>query len=280
MMTQPKLNAIPDLLRPFGFSEIEALAYGFLLREGPATGYRISHGIGKPTANTYKALRSLAERGALIVEDTRTRLCRAMPPEELLASLERQFQSQKEAAVEQLSQLGRPEGDERVYQLETVAQTLERARLMLARAREIVLLDIFPMPLAALKDDLEAAARRGVRVAIQCYEAIDIPGVWAVRSELPPALRKAWPGQQLSLVVDAQEHLLALFSKDGKHIHQAIWSENLWLSCMQHNHVACELMLTAQDARQPERLRTAFRRISLLRAAPPGLKALKNRFKD
>ena len=265
-------------MAPFGFSEIESLVYGFLLREGPATGYRVSHGIGKPTANTYKAIRSLAERGAIAVEDSRTRLCRAVPPEELLSGLERRFQVQKLQAAEHLSKIHREDSDDRVYNLESAPQVLERARTMLGRARRIALLDIFPTPLEALRTELLAAVQRGVTVALQCYAPTSLPGVLVAQSGLSGDLLDSWPGQQLSLVVDGEEHLLALLSRDGQSVHQAVWSASTFLSCMQHNHLGCELMLTAQGADLSGTAQEAFRRISLLRADPPGLQTLKRRF--
>jgi len=277
-MTQSYLHQLAATLAPFGFSEIEALIYGFLLREGPATGYRVSHGIAKPTANTYKAIRTLAERGALTVEDSHTRLCRAVPPEELLSRLERQFQVQKGQAAERLSRLHRENGDDRVYQLESAEQVLERARVMLGRATQIALLDVFPQPLEALKADLAAASRRGVTIALQCYAPISLPGILVVQNDLSPELMDSWPGLQLSLVVDAQEHLLALLSKDGQGVHQAIWSTSTFLSCMQHNHLACELRLNILDSKLGEKAQSAFQQISLLRADPPGLRTLKRRF--
>jgi len=48
-----------ELLVPFGFTNLESEIYVFLLGESPATGYRIAQAIGKPAANTYKAIESL-----------------------------------------------------------------------------------------------------------------------------------------------------------------------------------------------------------------------------
>jgi predicted transcriptional regulator len=106
-------------LQALGFSELEAHIYCFLLTESPATGYRISHAIGKPTANTYKAITALAQRGAIVMDDGESRLARAS-------------------------------GDSRVYQLADTDQALQRARALLARASHVVLIDAFPGPLAAL----------------------------------------------------------------------------------------------------------------------------------
>ncbi len=72
----------PGPLQALGFTETEALVYGYLVENSPATGYRISHAIGKQPANTYKALRSLEDKGAIIIESGKSNLCQAVPPEE------------------------------------------------------------------------------------------------------------------------------------------------------------------------------------------------------
>lgn len=59
------LDAIQGLTG-LGFTQADAEVYVALLRESPATGYRIATVLGKATANTYKALRSLTDKGAVL----------------------------------------------------------------------------------------------------------------------------------------------------------------------------------------------------------------------
>src|SRR5688572_12935020 len=90
-------------LQTLGFSELEASIYAFLLTESPTTGYRIAQGIGKPVANTYKGIQALQSKGAVLIEDSDTRLCRAMPPDEVLGQLERGFQERRQLVSQALS---------------------------------------------------------------------------------------------------------------------------------------------------------------------------------
>ncbi len=273
-MIKRNADSIPELLAPFGFSETESLIYAYLLKQGPSTGYAVGQGIGKPTANVYKAIMGLVAKGALTVEEGGVRLCRAVPPGELLARLERTFTERKAVALDRLSQLRADEGDDRIYRIEDPEQVLARARTMLGRARQIALLDIFPGPYKALEGELREALDRGVRVALQVYGPVTLPGADVVQNGLAPSLLENWPGQQLSLVVDASEHLIALLSQSGQRVHQAIWSQSPFLSCMHHNHLACELMLAGIKEPRP------LPDISLLRADPPGLKALRERLRE
>lgn len=148
---------------------------------------------------------------------------------------------------------------------------------MLGRAREIVLGDLFPGPFDALADDLVAAAARGVRVLVKVYSRRDLPGV----TEVPePDGRRAlaeWPGQPLSLVVDAEEHLLALLDPSLSQVRQAVWSRSAFLSCVNHNHVAMELLHTAWRERGSLAGSDALVGISLLASRPSGLRRLQER---
>lgn len=151
---------------------------------------------------------------------------------------------------------------------------------MLGRAREIVLADLFPGPLDALSPDLAAAAARGVRVVAKVYERRDVPGMAEVVEPDAARALSEWPGHQLSLVVDAAEHLLALFDAPVVRVHQAVWSRSTFLSCLHHNHVAMELLHTAWRGRDSLSGSDALVGISLLSSRPPGLRRLQERVGD
>jgi sugar-specific transcriptional regulator TrmB len=273
------LEKAAHALEALGFSEIEALAYCFLLAESPATGYRVSHGIGKPTANTYKAIASLAHRGAITIDDSDGQRCRAVPPDELLEQLEQAFRDRRRAAEGRLRDIRRDTSDDRIYQLASVEQVLERARAMLQRAASVVLVDAFPRVLDAVARDLEACGGRGVLVAVKAYEPRTMPGVQVLLPADPQRILDSWPGEQLNLVVDATEHLLALLSRELDRVHQAVWSGSTFLSCMQHNHLGAELAMTElEPLARASRARVSTRGLSLLRRDPPGLADLRRRF--
>ena len=125
-----------------------------------------------------------------------------------------------------------------------------------------------------LAAELEGAVSRGVRVVVKTYGRRDLRGVAEV---VEPDSRRAlteWPGQQLSLVVDAEEHLLALFDPALEAVHQAVWSRSTFLSCLHHNHVAMELLHTAWRGRDSLADSDALVGISLLSSRPPGLRRL------
>jgi hypothetical protein len=141
---------------------------------------------------------------------------------------------------------------------------------MIEDSREILLFDCFPAPFEALRAALRAAAARGVRIAGIVYEDVAEAAFHAVRSPPRPGIIDRWPGDQLGVVADASEYLLALLSRDGRQVHHAVWSNGAYLSSLQHNAMASEIRLWAlrPDDRDP------LAEIALLRAYPPGLRKL------
>lgn len=269
-------------LQALGFTEIEALIYGYLVENSPATGYRISHAIGKQPPNTYKAIAALESKGAIIVEVGEKKLCRAVPPSELLDKLERDFQEHSREANLALESLSTEVQDDGIYHLKTVDQVIQRGKAMLKRAKEIVVCDLFPGPMKLLTDSLEETATRGVLVACRVYSGEKISGVQTHQfSDQGRALRD-WPGQQISIVVDSEEHMLGLLARDMKSVHEAVWSSSTFLSCIHHNNVVAEILFTALKSADPAlvpSLEKKVSQISLVSARPSGMKTLCKRYK-
>ena len=261
-------------LEALGFSGIESLVYCFLLENSPATGYRVSQAIGKPTANTYNAIAALARRGAIVVDDSETRLCRAVPPSELLDRLNREFEARRKQAGAELAKLRPASGDDRVYQLTSIDQVLERSRAMLGAARRVALLDLFPRAQKLLEGDLQAAAKRGIKIAVRAYAPAQIKGVLIVVPDESEHILSTWPGEHMSIAVDADQFMIALLTEDAQAVHQAIWSNSTFLACLQYNALQVELMLTGEGSNG----RKTLEAWSLTRLKPPGFLRLNDRY--
>jgi sugar-specific transcriptional regulator TrmB len=280
------MNAEPCVqsLVAFGFTALEAEVYVFLLQESPATGYRVAQGIGKPVANTYKAIASLQAKGAILVEEGANRLCRAVPADELLQRLERQFQENRQRAAQALATLKASPDDDRVYHLRTWEQVMERSRQMLASCEQVAVLDLFPDPLAQLRTDIAETAARGVRTLIKAYAPAQIEGADVVVNPHGHTVLKRWPGQWLNLVTDGRESLLAFLTRDGKGVHQALWSGSAYLSWVYHSAVSCETILAAaEQSLEKGATRAELREIirsyhDAFRPSIPGYEALLHRF--
>lgn len=114
---------------PFGFSALESDVYARLLDEPEATGYRVAQGLRKPAANVYKALQTLAAKGAVTLEDGAEPLrARPVPPAELLAALEKRSREQLSAARKALARRSVPPAGAALYRIES--EELIRAKAL------------------------------------------------------------------------------------------------------------------------------------------------------
>lgn len=273
-----------DLLQELGFTQLEAKIYTFLLRESPATGYRIAQAIGKPAANTYKALENLGKKGAVMFNHDEKRVFRAVPHHEVLSHMERRFKDRKESLLNALSTLSEPPADERIYQISSVDEVFERCRSMLNRVQEIAFIDISPIPLKKLIQDIEKCVSRGVDITLKVYEPVEIPGIKIVEDTLNDQVDH-WSGQCVNMVIDVAEYIIGEFSTDGTEVQQAFWSCSPFLTLYYQGGIKREIVLDEinhilakngpiEDIRK---LSTNIWDKKLQEA--PGFKATKNKFK-
>lgn len=226
-----------------GFTELEAAIYTYLVQHSPATGYRIAHDIGRPMANTYKAVESLHQRGVVMVDESGdNRLVRAIPPAELLRQLKKTFTDRHEEAREVLARLEPADRDVGLYSLTQVEQVFARAQGMLERAEKIVVADLFPAAVERLRDRLESTAAKGVAVAARVYEPTDVAGVELMLSPGSERVMELWPGQWLNLVVDGAEFLISILSDDLRRVHQAVWTGSPFVAMVYHIALSHELV--------------------------------------
>jgi len=233
--------SVRDSLAAVGLTQLEAQAYVHLLEHAPDTAYGVAKAIGKPTANTYKAIDSLYRKGALLVDEHEPRTWRPVAPEELLGALARQFDLHRRAAVQALTRLGAPRPDDRVYRVRTPEQVVERMSHMLREARRAAVLDLFPWGVEAVRGEAEAAADRGVTVAVKVYAPADVRGGLVVLDPRAADTRRRWSGEWANAVVDGREHLLAWLDSGGRRVQQAIWSGSAFLSWVYHCGLVSEL---------------------------------------
>ncbi|MFH1999575.1 MAG: helix-turn-helix domain-containing protein, partial [Planctomycetota bacterium] len=223
------------LLQSFGMNRLESEVYVFLLQQAsPVTAYRVGHAIGKPTANVYKAIDALARKGAVMIVEGPTRLCRPSPPTEFLGHLEAGFHSRTQQAAGLLSKLETVQPDEGIFFLESADLVLERSRAMLTRAEKIAVVDAFPAALEAISSALDEAINRKVEVYVQTYSDMTVTGAHMTRTYHGQEVLDHWNCQQLNVVVDSAEALLALLHNDLSKVFRAIWTQGLYLSCILH----------------------------------------------
>jgi predicted transcriptional regulator len=225
------------VMTEIGFTPLEAEIYVYLLQNSPATGYRIAKAIGRSFSITYMSLDALAEKGAIVVDDGKSRLSRAVPIEELLDQIEHRFRQQRERAIAAVRELPDSVADDRIYRLTSVEQVYERCRAMLGRSRSRILMEVFPEPLGDLREAIEEAARRGVDITARVYAPTTIEGVRIVVSPWGEENLRIMKAQWLAIFADGREFILGNVLSGGKGVQQVVWSASSLLSLALYDYV-------------------------------------------
>jgi sugar-specific transcriptional regulator TrmB len=272
------------ILQDLGLNNLEAQVYHYLLANAPQTAYHVAKELGKPTANVYKAVEALCRKGAVLVEEGDNRLCRAVPAKELIGHLKDDFALKIARAEKSLANVNVDVRDEAVYQLESSSLVLERCRTMLDRCRKIAVVDAFPGPLEFIGPAIKRAIRRKVNVYLQVYRPLTIPGaVIAITPGGEEAL-KYWSSQQLNIVIDGEEHLLALMNQNLTMVYQATWSQSLYLSCILHaglmqEHIVHRMRSASNKSNALKHIRRILSEVRFfLNTDVPGQKALFSKY--
>ncbi|MBI9067972.1 MAG: hypothetical protein JEZ09_11815 [Salinivirgaceae bacterium] len=225
---------INDYLTELGFNRLESEVYVYLLTHEPATAYKIGKQITKPTANVYKAIESLSKKGAVIIEDNKSKICKAVSPDEFFNHYEKSMLDKTEKAKIALIGLHKNSDDERSYSIESVDLVFEKFIAMMQKCQSIAVIDAFPKTLKKVSKIIEQAAQRGIDVHIEAYEPIEINGTNITCVEIGKKALDHWKSQQLNLIIDGDEHLIALLDDNIENVIQALWSNNNYMSCMLH----------------------------------------------
>lgn len=163
-----------DALMKTGLTRHESELYVALCREGEVTGYELAKTTGIPRANVYQALSALSDKGgARVIEGNPQRFI-AVQPEEYCQIKEREMQDYLLLIrAETPKQMSAHEG---YVTLSGSANILGKMRYVVDTAKERVYLSIMASDLPLVRQEVESAIRRGLRMVIITSERMDVSG--------------------------------------------------------------------------------------------------------
>jgi hypothetical protein len=220
----------------FGFTALESDIYAFLVKEHPSTGYRVSQGIGKAAANTYKALETLERKGAIFAEGGSSKGYRPVAPEALFTRLEKEFDRNKIAALKVLKSLGKVSGGEGTKPISSREAGIFEAQTLISEAKDTIVLVASHDTLSQLE-----LGRIKTTLWVMTNGKCDLED-GAVLISLP---EEAFDHPTLQVVTDHQNALF-LVEETGFSIHQHP------LAAALHQSVVCQMGLYLVDRKLEE----------------------------
>lgn len=223
--------AAKDALVSLGFTALESEIYASLVQEGSASGYRVAQSIGKPAANTYKALESLQRKGAVVQDDAKKKTYAPIAPETLLARLNKEFDRSRATALKAFKDATVPTTASKLIPISSLEQAIQIAKNTLATATETIVLIASDSVFNALEDLPEVEACL-VMTSSSARDAVQVPA-------------EAFDHDTLELVVD---HKSAVFFTAN----QGFAIENHPLGATMHQAVVCQIGLYQVDRKLEE----------------------------
>src|SRR5215472_991937 len=167
-----KHDALTEALKQLGFTQYEAQCYIGLLRQHPINASQLSTVCGVPRAMIYETIARLEDKGIavrLVGKEGEPHLYEPVPPRQVIGQLALRFQSSCEQAEAELDSISKSSATEALVSLVDSEEILRRAVLLVRQAQQTLAIFGASQELAALAQDVNAAAERGVAVRVVSF---------------------------------------------------------------------------------------------------------------
>ncbi|MDH5637333.1 MAG: hypothetical protein OEZ04_02460 [Nitrospinota bacterium] len=247
------------LLASLGLTEYEARAYTALITAQPASAYGLAKRAGMPTSKIYQTLAQLEEKGLAIPmagEKERGRKFAACDPDEYLAA-KKQNMAQTAAMLAPLLRDLAPAGEiGHVWPIASSEAVIARARRMLGKATERVLVSLWPEEFENLQKALGSVVERGVKVAVVHFGKPRVSIGATFHHPVERAIYREKGGRGLTLVVDGAEAMMATFMESGQV--EGAWSRNRAFVSATEDYIRHDVYITKVTAVMGNQMRRKF----------------------
>jgi sugar-specific transcriptional regulator TrmB len=227
-----------------GFTQLESEVYLHLLINGETTGYAVANGIGKAVANVYKGIESLARKGAVEVSMGDSKICNAVPWQQVLSFERSRFDSNINNLTEKLKQIPEQLDNESVYQLKNASQVLTAGEQIIKEAEHILVAELEPKVADYYAPMLAEAAKRGVEVRIKVYQPMTIKNVHLTIRQNGEQVYAGTKDVSFKICADGRESLTAALTSDLSNVIQAFKTKSALVCMDMYCGIIYELILT------------------------------------
>lgn len=209
-------DTVISRLQEVGFSLYEARVYRALLQEASQNGNEVAKRAAVPSSKVYAALEKLAAAG-FVQSSHRGSSTRwaAIAPEELVERLRRQYNGALDVLGDELPKSQKRAPSEPFLTVSGLVPMRETAIALVCAATTEIYLSCWSVDLDVLREPLEAAHERGVRIFGMLYGDAEQPsGSW-LHHHYEGIISERVEGRLLALVVDEAEAVIARVPSKG-----------------------------------------------------------------
>jgi sugar-specific transcriptional regulator TrmB len=234
------LEKIARKMTQLGFTLYEAKAYICLLQNFPATRYELSKKSGVPRSAIYDVIKRLENFGAVNAISSKPEKYVPLSPEKFVELLENRYKNQLSEFYESVSALEVEIETENLWNITGYANMILKAKEMINTAKREIYLSTWDREIQELKEELQAAVDRGVKVVIFSFiKTVDIGLVYSYGLE-EEELSKVWD-HKIILVRDMEELLMGEANKEFPK--KVAWTTNNAIVMIAANHIILDITL-------------------------------------
>jgi sugar-specific transcriptional regulator TrmB len=209
-MAAPPDDRVVESLQQLGLSLYEARLYLGLLMRGPQNGNELSRTSGVPSSKVYAMLERLAADGIVARArrgNTVEYVC--VPPHELLHKLRERYSKPLDYLEETLPTISGTGPEPEILQIHGLDAIVDNARAIIRSAQREIYMSVWEENFGPLREDLDDADARGIRIAGMLYGG-DPPDVgWWQRHSYRETVATRIRGRMLTMVADGVEAMIA-----------------------------------------------------------------------
>lgn len=244
-------------LKGLGFTEMESKMLIVLAEQGTMSGYEVAKRLGVSRSNVYAALQRLVDHGFMKVSKGEPSLYTVLPVEELT----RMITDQLHTSIRYVEQLmpKQTHDDTEFYSFNQEKKVLECLRQELNRAQQEIIVDVWAEEAQLLRDELEQAEERGVKVFWSVVGSREEHRIRRMQLQLHTGQldeEDEFDGRKFSIVVDRKWCMLGMRGESLQT--KALVTEHPAMLELLLNHFAQELVLFELEAELGVELREKF----------------------
>lgn len=218
------VNIVASLIDS-GFSDYEARAYVALLRRRPASAYECAKEANVPTSKVYFVLSRLVEKGIVLETlDGGKRKFIPVDPVDLIASLRLKTDRNLAALADGLSRISSESDITYIWNLNEHRMFIDRARSVMASAKNTVLVSVWKEELDELADVLAERSKKKVKIAVVHFGKPETFVGQMFPHPIEDTIYAEKGGRGFALVADSREVVIGTVFPDGSV--DGAWSRN------------------------------------------------------
>jgi len=230
-----------DLLKNIGFSDYEARAYPALLQHHPATAYELAKKSNIPSSKIYGVVQRLEHKRmiqSVDIEGKKNYI--PLPVEDFIEGQRFEVNQNLDRLKKSLFQEEK-KGNDYVWNLKDRKELLNKAKDIIERSKQELLLSIWPQEYKELESLLKKQNEKGIRIAIVHFGDIFNRTGQMFRHPIEDTLFKEKGGRGFALVADSSIALMGTFN-DGNQ-GEASWSKSSGFTSLAEDYIRHDIYI-------------------------------------